>query len=445
MAPRQQRDILWRVILGTAITLEIAGIAVTYAKSERGLDHGALFQEGDRQAVKSDQIDYNYYELENADPTAAEMAFRRPLKEVVPRLELLGFGLHRVRREYGAIAESWQGERQLFLDEGSRPLPEPMDFPEFLRFATEHPLASLDDSFVAGIDVESDRTIRGRFTDQAMLSRIPNYMPHSVEAYSERSYFGELVNFLHPYSVMRLLAEGNSSGNASVVWQYGPLVSAGWATEAEFAPGARRAEKFLVATEGSSDVHILKHALALLKPGVADFFRFIDVSKSHPFPGTGNLVKFAEGLVKIDVQNQVVFLLDNDAEGLAAHKRLSGLTLPPNMRSVMLPALEAFRAFPAQGPDGASESDINRRAAALECYLDLDVRGYPKPKVLWTNYKSDLDIYHGRLEHKEMYAKEFLKQTIETIGDGSYFTGKIEAALDSLISECKGIVQEQWE
>ena len=90
-----------------------------------------------------------------------------------------------------------------------------------------------------------------------------------------RSFFGELVNILHPYSVMRLLAEGKTNENASVIWQYGPLVDAGWATEEEFVPQARRIETFLITTEGSSDVHILKHALALLRPGIADFFRFI--------------------------------------------------------------------------------------------------------------------------------------------------------------------------
>ena len=42
--------------------------------------------------------------------------------------------------------------------------------------------------------------------------------------------------------------------------------------------------------------HILKHALAVLRPEVADLFRFIDVSKGHPFPGTGTLIEFAEGL-----------------------------------------------------------------------------------------------------------------------------------------------------
>ena len=38
-----------------------------------------------------------------------------------------------------------------------------MSFPEFLRFATEHPLASLDDTFVSGFDVESKKTISGRW------------------------------------------------------------------------------------------------------------------------------------------------------------------------------------------------------------------------------------------------------------------------------------------
>ena len=441
---RRQEDI-WGTLLGTEITLDIGGLAVTYAKNHCGIDHGSLFQKQDRRALKSDQLNYDYYEHEDEDPTSAEMAFELPLKDVVPQLELLGFNLDRVRREYENIAESWREERPAFTDEDSGSLPDLMSFPEFLRFATEHPLASLDDTFVSGFDVESKKTISGRFADQALVSLIPNYNPHDIQAYSERSYFGELVNVLHPYSVMRLLAEGNGNDNATVVWQYGPLVNAGWATEGEFIPGARRTETFLIATEGSSDVHILMHALNLLRPGIADFFRFIDVSKSHPFPGTGNLVKFAEGLEKIDVQNQIVFLFDNDAEGFDAHQRLSARTLPQNMRMVMLPEMESFRVFPTQGPEGIRESNINRRAAAIECYLDLAVGEYPTAKVLWTNYKRALEVYHGSLEHKEFYAKEFLDQTLETIADGSYDTSKIEAVLDMLLSKCTTMALDQWE
>lgn len=431
-------------LVGTEITLDVGGVSITYSKNHRGIDHGSLFQEPDRKPLRSDQIDYTYYENEDEDPTSAEMAFSRPLKDIVPRLELLGFNLGRIQHEYESMAESWLEERRSFLDDDTKPLPDLMSFAEFRQFAIEYALESLDDTFVSGTNGESAGKIRGRFADTA-VDRIPNYRSYEVNAYSERSFFGGLVDILHPYSVMRLLAEGKGNDNAAVIWQYGPLVNAGWATKQEFVPCARRTETFLIATEGSSDVHILKHALALLRPGIADFFRFIDVSESHPFSGTGNLVKFAEGLAKIDVQNQVVFLFDNDAEGLDAHQRLSRLTLPTNMRGTMLPELEAFRAFPAQGPEGLRKADINRRAAAIECYLDLNVGDYTPAKVQWTNYKKALGVYQGALEYKESYFKEFLKQTSETIADGSYDVTRIEAVLDLLVAECTAIAVGRWD
>ncbi len=239
-----------------------------------------------------------------------------------------------------------------------------------------------------------------------------------------------------------MLAENAANLDALVTWQYGPLVQNGWANESEFAPGARRTQTFLIVTEGSSDAHILKHAFALLRPEIADFFRFIDVSERHPFPGTGNLLKFAEGLAKIDVHNQVAFLFDNDAEGFDAYQRLSCFSLPPNMRAVMLPELEQFRAFPARGPEGVKAADINRRAAAIECYLDVQAKGLPPAKVVWTNYKRELDAYHGALEHKETYTKAFLKQTRGTLSGSAYDVSKILTVLDALVSECSSIAIE---
>ncbi|MEJ1360053.1 MAG: HEPN/Toprim-associated domain-containing protein [Candidatus Sedimenticola sp. (ex Thyasira tokunagai)] len=430
--------------MGTEITLDVAGVSVTYSKNYRGIDHGSIFQEQDRKAIESDQFDYDWYEEKGEDPTPSEMAFARPLKLVVTRLELLGFNLERARREYDAVAQDWLEERQSLQDD-DEPTPDLMSFAEFSAFVTSRPLDSLDDNFISGTDDASEKKIQGRF-DGMQFERIPGYLFYDIHAYSERSFFGGLVDILHPYSILRLLGEAKANEDAPVVWQYGPLVQAGWATEREFVPHARRTETFLIATEGSSDVHILKHALALLRPGIADFFRFIDVSESHPFSGTGSLVKFAEGLAKIDVQNQVIFVFDNDAEGLDAHQRLSMLTLPANMRWIMLPELEVFRKFPAQGPEGLSDSDINRRAAAIECYLDLDVGGYPPAKVRWSNYKKTLGTYQGALEHKDSYSKEFLKQTSESLAVvGAYDISKIESVLDLLVAECTAIAVGQWD
>lgn len=426
--------------MGTEITLDVAGVSLTYSKNHRGFDHGSLFQEKDRTILKRNQFD-DVIDEETEEGLMA--GFTLPLKHVVPRLELLGFDLRRVQLEYELVSHDWEEERRAFEDDDVS-LPDLMSFSEFHNFVTTYPLHSLDDTFVFDMDDGSEARIRERF-DEKQFQRIPRYRSYDIEVYSERSLFVALIGFLEPYSTLRLLAEASGNGDAPVVWQYGPLVCSGWATARDFVPYARRTETFLIATEGSSDVHILKHALALLRPGVADFFRFIDVSESHPFSGTGNLVKFAEGLAKIDVQNQIVFVFDNDAEGLEARQRLSALSLPTNMRSMMLPELPEFREFPSEGPEGLRNSDINQRAAAIECYLDLDVGGYPSAKVLWTNYKKSLGIYHGALEYKDFYSKEFLRQTAETLALGAYDTHKIESVLDSLISECIAVAVDQWQ
>ena len=418
--------------MGTEISLDIGGLSIDWSKNSRGSDHGPLFQEEDRKFVRSDQIDYDYFAESGEDPGPMEMAFVRRLKDVVPRIELLGFTLDTAKAQYLGAVAACRDEREVLDEGGAEALPDSMSFEEFCAFATAYPVQSLDETFIDSVD---EKQIRGRFSDERVTGRIPRFVLDSWPAYSERSYFGRLIGILHPYALLRVLAESPDNLEAEVVWQYGPLVEAGWASESVFTPGARRTQSFLIATEGSSDVHIISHAFSVLRPEIADFFRFIDVSEGHPFSGTGNLLKFAEGLVKIDVQNQIVFLFDNDAEGYDAYRRLQRLTLPTNMRSMMLPELDAFRTFPARGPEGVGTADINRRAAAIECYLDLDLAGYPPAKVVWTNYKRELDSYHGALEYKDSYTKAFLKQTCETLCAAGYDVSKLHAVLDAIVRE----------
>lgn len=427
--------------MGTEITLDIGGLSIDWSKNARGADHGALFQEVDRKRLRSDQIDYGYFAESGEDPGLMETAFARRLEDVVPRLELLGFTLEAAKAEYLDVVEARREEAEDVGDEQSEPPPNLMSFEEFCAFTTEHAIHSLDDTFISATDGADEERVRGRFSDTSVTCRLPG-SPYDQRAYSERSYFGTLVGIIHPYSLLRVLAGNSENLAAEVVWQYGPLVENGYASESEFVPAARRTQTFLVATEGSSDAHVLKHAFSLLRSEVADFFRFIDVSERHPFPGTGNLVKFAEGLAKIDVQNQLVFLFDNDAEGCDAYQRLSALSLPQNMRAMMLPKLEAFRAFPAKGPEGVHPADINRRAAAIECYLDLRLEGNPSAQVVWTNYKRELATYHGALEDKDAYIKAFLKQTPEALAAGRYDVSKIRTVLDAIIAECTAIAMD---
>ena len=104
--------------------------------------------------------------------------------------------------------------------------------------------------------------------------------------------------------------------------------------------------------------------------------------------------------------------------------------------------LEQFRSFQAKGPEGVTSADINRRAAAIECYLDLGIGDYPPAKVVWTNYKKDLDVYHGALEFKDTYTKVFLNLTAETVLAGSYDVSKLRVVFDALILECSAIAMK---
>jgi hypothetical protein len=425
--------------MGTEITLDVVGLTVTYSKNSRGMDHGALFQGGDRKRVRYKQLDYDYFKKHKDDLAPIEMAFVRNLKDILPRLDLLGFTAERVEQGYLLAVDAAREERKSDGDGDDAKTQDIMSFEEFCGFVAAHPIDSLDDTF----DTEkTDDERKGRFIETPIIERLPLPSLYDEASYSERSYFGSLIGFLHPYLVLRLLAGNRHNLEADVVWQYGPLVENGWARETQFIPCARRPETFLIATEGSSDTHILKHAFDILKPEIADFFRFIDVTESHPFSGVGDLVRFAQGLAKIDVHNQIVFLLDNDAEGFDAWQRIQAVSLPSNMRAITLPELDDFRAFPAHGPDGVTYTDINRRAAAIECYLGWNIGTGSGPHVRWTNYKKDLELYQGALENKTIYTKAFFKQTAQSIAEGSYDATRIRAVLDALVKECSSIAED---
>lgn len=435
--------------MGTEISLNVGGVTVDWSKNMRGVDHGPLYQEQDRKRLRCDQIDYAHFEREEESPGDFEMAFSRSLGAVVPRLEMLGYRLETARQAYEAATRQWRedwfaladlvkNDAELMTDNEAtvESVPMPMSFDEYVAFLRAHPIGSLSDEYIEDEGDSKKQEFIDRFGGANQLARIPSDSEGKSWAYSEKSFFGAVTGFLDPYSMLRLFAECPENLSESVDWQYGPLVENGWAAVDEFVPCARRHQTFLIATEGSSDVHILNHAIKLLRPDVADFFRFIDVSERHPFSGTGGLVRFAEGLAKIDVQNKIIFLFDNDAEGVEALVAVRRFKLPPNMTTLVLPDLDVFRQFPAQGPDGIRNSDINGRAAAIECYLDLNLPQYGPAKVVWTTYKKDSGLYHGSLEHKESYAKEFFNQTVETIRDSCYSVKKIEHVLNALIDEC---------
>lgn len=121
-------------------------------------------QEKDRQRIRSDPIDYDYFAESSGEPSHVGIGFRRPLREILPRIELLGFTLERVKAEYEGCTRAWSESRAEDMDEV---LP-PISFSEFAAFATAYPVQALDDTYT-----EDNSRIQRRFRGNALSKRIP--------------------------------------------------------------------------------------------------------------------------------------------------------------------------------------------------------------------------------------------------------------------------------
>ncbi|MBO2600097.1 HEPN/Toprim-associated domain-containing protein [Shewanella algae] len=420
--------------MGTSIELCLGHISLSYSKNHMGIDYGFLFQDGDLKRKNSKSINYEYYE-KNPDKKyeldQAEEVFSRTLSRVLPRLNLLGFTLEAARAEYQAVvAEAEEISREIDLD-GSRQ--NFLTFEEFCNLACRHPLRELKNDYIEYDTPDRDKVSKGRFAaDNDLFARIPGY-ENSDLYWSETSYLSASVCILSAESMLQVFAQHEENAEIEVSWDFGLIVDAGWVHRDAFLAGARQRQKILIATEGTSDARIIRRALDVLRPDVADFFNFVDVDERHPFWGTGNLVKFAEGLLRIEVLNQVLFVFDNDAEGVDAFRKLEKLSPPANMRAMLLPDLKEFREFKTLGPEGVNISDINGRAAAIECYLDLRLDRYPPAQITWSNLKKDIDVWHGVLDFKESYSKHFYQQSDYDLKDGEYDSSKLLKLIDAVI------------
>jgi len=334
---------------------------------------------------------------------------------MLPRLELLGFTVEAIERNYHSSCVV-----------NGLDVP-PVSFDDVYCMFRD---LALD---AAAIDYHKNYDLSTSLADR--LFGPVNSTTLSMYNGDPRFFFENMINSLHPYALLRLFAENPRNLSQLVSWSFADVVENGWVPRDYIINGLGAQRRFLVVTEGSSDTTILRHALKLLRSEVADFFYFVDMEEGYPFTGTGNLHRFSQGLVSIGIENRVLVVYDNDAEGLAKFAATSRLRMPPTMRVMHLPDHPSFMSFATVGPDGPGTASINGRAASIECYLDLRRDRSEPPTVRWTNYTSD-GTYHGALLEKRSYAKAFLKLRHRT---NDYDFSKIESVVDAVISECIGI------
>ena len=404
--------------MGSMIHLSVGRLEIDWGKNAGFVDHSQLFQPCDLAQVP-------YYYVDEDDPynedggefeynlvTEFKDGLSKPLDQVVERIDLLGYTMNHARRDFEYVSRLTGFDTDKF------------SFEQLAESLTTVDVKSISADY--GDGESFGKFFRRCLFDKIGLERIvddPEYV---------RFHAGEGMENLSAYTILRLVAQNPFAGGLPVNWQFTDVEEGGWTRRDAFIRPVDQENRFLIVTEGSSDATIVRHALNLLKPHVADFFDFVDMDKGYPFTGTGNLYNFTKGLIGISVQNNIVILYDNDAEGVFSFNRTVKLNVPGNMRILKLPDLPEFRHFEAIGPSGAHRADINGRAAAIECYLDFG----PGAAVRWKNYHKELGVYQGELVGKGDVMRAFLAQSK---ANADYDFSRIAAVVDMIVSECTAI------
>lgn len=168
-------------------------------------------------------------------------------------------------------------------------------------------------------------------------------------------------------------------------------------------------DKFLILTEGSSDISILKNSLELLYPHLSEFYSFMDFGKSNTSGSASSLVTTIKSFVAANIKNKIIGLFDNDTAAESAIKGLSKTKIPDNIKIKKYPYLKFLENYPTIGPTGIKKMNINGLAASIELYLGKEIltkNGELIP-VKWKGYDSSLNQYQGEVNDKELIQRQF--------------------------------------
>ncbi len=323
--------------------------------------------------------------------------FSKKLSALKDRLDLLGHTLYRAEM---AIKESIHED--ISLEEFIKVL-------SFINFDTE--------------DTELDYELDFKPTKDSMryenLWELGGFIlkaPKAIEIlkkYQAEDDYLQDRTVLDPLLILRCLAEIEKHSESDLVWEYYDLVLGGWIEEKDIQI-REETPQFLILTEGKTDTDIIKKSLQSFRPDISDLFFFAD-TENHPFGGTNDIAKFMKGLIDIKYQVKAIVVLDNDLAGNDALKKIKQYNSPLNFAVLTLPEYEDFSSMETIGTNGNETMDINGKAVAIECFLDLSSIE-EDTLIRWTNWDEKNKKYHGRFDNR-------IKNALKTKFDESYQSG----------------------
>jgi len=245
---------------------------------------------------------------------------------------------------------------------------------------------------------------------------------------NEDLHVNSFIRYMHPYVFLRIIADNPRNENFNLQWRIGDVIDGGWENRGFFIKPLEKAHKILIVTEGKSDSRILKRVIEEFYSSIVDFFEFIDMKENYPFTGVGNLLNFYKGLAKINIQDKVLFIFDNDTAGVEKYSETKKINASPNLYACLLPCHSDFENFRTIGTEGEGYSNINGKAVTIECFLDF--KNFD-PHVRWIAYNEKMNQYQGTINPKAELISVFDKCNNLS---AAYNTTKLVFLVDYLIS-----------
>jgi len=401
------------IILGSYITLGIEGTDIDFEKNFSFRDHSKLFLPADKK-----KIPYVYGD----EIIQMRDGYARVLSSVKNRLDLLGYSMKSVEEKYNQFLFSVE-----LYSVGVK-----------IPFEIFHNVVYNIDIKEASVFDQGEYDLIGfwgyltkQFRINLEFKKFISTIEDEDGEYQSFYYLDEYFERIDPYIIIRIIAENPINHTLELNWKYRDIVENGWVAEESIFKGLSNKDKILIVTEGSSDSFIIKRSIDDLYPDISDFFEFVDMEENYPFTGVGNLFKFLKGLISIGVQNNIIFIFDNDIAGNEIYSLALGNEKPNNIVVIKLPYCTEFENFETIGPSGLHIVNINDKAVAIECFLDFTSVG-SKPLVRWTSYSKKLNEYQGELVKKDSYVKAFKKANL--LGS-NYDTEKLRKLIDYLLEK----------
>lgn len=314
--------------------------------------------------------------------------YRTTARIAVRRLDLLGF------TKQASSAAFVEGYATLDDDERKyvpAALGEASGFDTWRSLMRQALAAARDDNHLIAHEVSDDRL---------------KFILGGSEDYLVDSYLGFVRG--DPLAVLRAVLD-LVIDDETVSFNLTDLVAGGY-VKPEDLDDVDQKEPRIVVTEGKSDSRLLRSSLEVLAPEFGSYVSFIDFESANAKGGTDELVQFVRMFIGCGIKNRILVLFDNDAAGHEALGRLIETKLPPHVFAMTLPVLEAARAYPTLGPDGASIADVNGRACSLELYLGGDVlldRGRQAPSCSVDRFNEKLRRYQGQIASKSHVQRRY--------------------------------------